>query len=284
MTYFLDLRADSVGGIPAGEVIPKKDSAIIDVQEIVKAAKGKNILFATHGFNVDRQQGMTSLGSWERFFAKDRFLFVGVLWPGDSRWLPVIDYPFEGDEAMVSGKLLGPYLDTWFENVPGLSFVSHSLGARMVLETVRNMRRRVRHVVLMAGAIDDNCLVQEYADVAAKAESLSVLASESDTVLSLAFPLGNFLGGLVSQGHPYWHAALGRQGPDSPFPANLRPGWQLPDRWDYGHGDYLPGSPVAAPPFSLPVDVPTFHTMPPAKFTGWKPDWTAGFVSTRVSE
>ncbi len=213
--------------------------------------------------------------AWENLLTLDEdTFFIGILWPGDSRWVPVVDYPFEGDEAITSGQLLAPFLNKYFAVAISLSFASHSLGARMVLETIRKMDRSVRRLTLMAGAIDDNCLIDEYRDVAAKVEEISILASRSDYVLKLAFPIGNPLAGIITRGHPYWQGALGYEGPDSPYPNNLRSGWQILDDWDYSHGDYLGGIPPALLP---PVNFPQQGTPKPNS----KPAWSAGFVSTR---
>lgn len=158
-----------------------------------------------------------------------------------------------------------------------LSFVSHSLGARMVLETIRQLHRRMRSLILMAGAIDDDCLTDEYQDAADNVDSISILASRSDWVLKFAFPSGNFLSGIISRGHPYWHAALGREGPATISGIHLHPGdWQIPDNWGYGHGDYLPGMPgIRMPP---PVDLPTSSAVD----LGYPSAWSGGFVSTRL--
>jgi hypothetical protein len=85
------------------------------------------------------------------------------LWPGDARWVPFVDYPIEGDEAIKSGQLLAEYLSVNFRGANSLSFSSHSLG-RMVLETIRNIPSsfKLNTVAMMAAAIDDTCLSGEY--------------------------------------------------------------------------------------------------------------------------
>jgi esterase/lipase superfamily enzyme len=279
MTVFLNLRAGSVGGGPAAEVRvlatePDEPETLADLVEWVR---GKDVLLATHGFNVDQQDGIASLSHWqERLSLPASTLFIGALWAGDA-WVPVIDYPFEGDDATQSGKLLADFLNRHFDEVASLTFASHSLGARMVLETIAHLERRIRRLVLMAGAIDDTCLHDEYRDAAAKVDAISLLASRGDWVLEFAFPVGNFFGGIVSRGHPYVHAALGREGPARANLANLRPGWQIPDGWRYGHGDYFPDQTGTGLP--LPVDIPP---QPAPAAPNDKASWSAGFVSTRI--
>jgi Alpha/beta hydrolase of unknown function (DUF900) len=284
MTWFLDLRATAVGGIVAAEVTPCLDDNTIDIDTMTSMAAGRDILFATHGFNVDRAAGIASLGGWEAWLQlPSNTMFVGILWPGDSRWLPVIDYPVEGDEAIQSAQRLAPFLDQHFSGAGSLSFVSHSLGARLVLETIRLQQRRIRRLILMAGAIEDDCLIAEYSKAAGKVDSISVLASRSDDVLHWAYPIGNLGREIIDTLHPDWRAALGRSGPNGPVPG-LHGGWQVPDTWAYGHGDYLGNNPNQEP-FPLPVEVPisnaTGPSPPPTLTPTWKPAWSAGLVSTR---
>lgn len=279
MTWFLDLRASRVGGIPASEVALRNGAdQCLNFREFLELVSGRDVLFGSHGFNVDRDDGITKLSGWESLLnLEPKALFVGVLWPGDSRWIPVLDYPFEDHEAIVCAQLLAPFVDKYFGEAASLSFVSHSLGARMVLETLSRMQRKVTQVILMAGAINDDCLSQQYLGVVKKLKSLAVLASLSDSVLQLAFPLGNPIAGILTQGHPYWRGALGRYGPQSPRPDNLKSSWLIPESWDYGHGDYLGGClPKSVPPVTLPA----LSIGRPES----KPGWSAGFVSTQFNE
>jgi len=177
------------------------------------------------------------------------------------------------------------YLNRNATRAQSISFASHSLGARIVLETVRGLDTNPRRVILMAGAIEDDCLVNEYADAAAKTSEIYVLASRSDFVLEWAFPAGNLIGEIIMHGHPYDHTALGRNGSVRPIPSNLHVGaWQIPDVWNYGHLDYLPKDTIG-PVFPLLVAAPGPDTGGPVDqndpaSAGWKPAWSAGAVAT----
>jgi hypothetical protein len=288
MTYFLDLRADSVGGILAAEVTARRDRERIDSAELDRESRGRDVVLVAHGFNVDREAGIERLSWWEERLQLGQALFVGILWPGDSVWAPVVDYPLEGNEAIASGRRLGDYLSRHLPDAVSLSLAAHSLGARVALETIRRLvrpgpaRRPVRCLILMAGAIDDDCLSKEYRDSAEKVESISILASKGDRVLELAFPVGNLLGGIITRGEPYWHAALGREGPGAPFPDGLRAGWQIPDAWKYGHHDYLGDAPPLGPLIARPVDIPIQSAPPPTTPLDWQPAWSAAFAATRL--
>jgi Alpha/beta hydrolase of unknown function (DUF900) len=284
MTWFLDLRALPVGGEPATEATARQGADPVAMASLAAAAQGRHLLFATHGFNVDRQAGIDSLTGWETWLTlPPGALFVGVLWPGDARWLPGLDYPIEDGCATACGQLLARCIDANFTaSAASLSFVSHSLGARVVLEAIAAMTAPVRRLALMAGAIDDDCLTSQYQGLLDRIDGISVLASTSDAVLAVAFPIGNVFAGLLDQGHPYGRAALGRSGPQVTPPGKLQGHWQIPDSWDYGHFDYLA---TAATPgggrFTLPVFVPPGETPAPDHPEPWRPAWSAGLVASR---
>jgi hypothetical protein len=303
MTYFIDLRADSAGGNPVASVT---DIVIrTDVQfspnpstpldpGMIHAIQGRDILIGTHGFHVNRDNGIRRLSHWNEWLQiGTNGYFIGVLWPGDARWVPFIDYPIEGDEAIKSGQLLAEYLDIHFSGVNSLSFASHSLGARVVLETIRNLQNsfKLDSVTLLAAAIDDTCLCNEYKDSSTRVSKISVLASKCDEVLKLAFPAGNLASGIVTRGDPYWNGALGRYGPNPPNqPRNLYQTPILPDAWEFGHGSYINctgpavGPPGESGPFCPPpAVVPASDASKPTHDLNWQQAWAAGFVCTRFN-
>lgn len=286
MTYFIDLRATPSGGICADDASFWNDTVLLSPSDFSLLIHRRDIVLATHGFNVSREEGMKTLSLWRQpFNMPASALFIGVLWPGDSRFLPIMDYPFEGDEAIKSGRLLGHFINEHGDRAASISFVSHSLGARTVLEALKRLKGKARRLILMAGAIEDDCLVKEYKSAAAKAQEIYILASREDWVLEFAFPIGNPVGEIVMQGHPYFRTALGREGPAQPIPLDQRGGaWQIPDSWNYGHLDYLPRNAVA-PAFPQPVPVPGPTSVIPSNppINGWKASWSAGAVSTQLS-
>ena len=75
----------------------------------------------------------------------------------------MLDYPIEGYVALSSGHLLARFLNEHAAGAASLSLVSHSLGPPTVLETVQNLKRRVAVLIMMAGAIEDDCMTNEYA-------------------------------------------------------------------------------------------------------------------------
>jgi hypothetical protein len=248
----------------------------------------------THGFNVNQADGLEKLSNWAKLLDLGNAVCVGMLWPGDARWIHVVDYPLEGNEAMDAGNTLASFLNSDFTSALSLSFASHSLGARVVLQTIQGLNRPVRRLLVMAGAIDNNCLTGEYAAAASKVQSISLLASHSDDVLEWAFPAGNFVSGLFSRGAPYVHEALGREGPAEPYPSadNIHADWQIPDGWEFRHGSYLPPDPLGANPSRYPrlsffpqPDMPAPPDFAPAALQSdprlWQPAFSAAVQSSR---
>ena len=288
MTRFLDVRISSVGGALAKSVSLFQGTEIgnyrsVNQAEFLNDIHGRHVLIATHGFNVDRAAGIACLSNWERLLQlAPPSVFIGLLWPGDSVWLHALDYPEVPRVADQAGQLIAPFLDANFGGAVSVSFASHSLGARVLLATVSKMSRPVRQATIMAGAIDDNCLNTEFQAAGAKIGRISVLASKRDTVLSAAFPLGNFLGGILDAGHPWWRAALGQGGPSSPWPVNFQAPFEIPDNWEFRHDDYLQLDPPS-PSIAVPTDVPVDGSSPPGT-NYWQAAWTAAFVSTRFRQ
>ena len=291
MTQFLDVRVQPVGGGLAALVNPYQTTAAggyvsLSLDDLLAAVRGRDVLIAAHGFNVNRADGINSLSNWGSLVGSNLvgapFAFLGLLWPGDSVWAHGLDYPDEPKVADQTGALIGPFIDAHFGQAASVSFASHSLGARVVLSTIENMTMPVRRLTLMAGAIDDNCLNTEFQKTAAKIGTISVLSSRKDTVLSEAFPLGNFFAGIIAAGHPWWRGAIGRGGPVQAWPSNFRSPFEIPDEWQFNHGNYLEvdGPPVLTLP--LPVDVPPQGAATPAGGAkGWQEAFTSAFEASR---
>lgn len=286
MSIFLDLRAIPSGGFVANYVTVRDSSnqACLTNGAFEDLITGKHLVLATHGFNVNSADGLDSLSKWEELCdLPSPNVYIGVLWPGDSRFLPVLDYPIEGSVAKDSGQLLANFLNDHAGSASSISMVSHSLGARTVLEAIRGLKnRKVSVLILMAAAIEDNCLSKEYQLEAHNIAKIQVVASRSDMVLFAAFPTGNLVGEIVMSGHPYFSRALGREGPSTyagiEVLCNL---WQIPDEWDYGHGDYLPGIAVDSP-MPPPLQIPLAGDPVPRDTFNWKPSWSAGVIGTEI--
>jgi hypothetical protein len=253
MTLYLSFRAQSVGGAVKDASVLMGDGTtqipsltLMPLERIGALIADKNIIFGAHGFNVSYEEGCRSLGRLEpQLKLASTDVFLGVLWPGDY-WLPVVNYPFEGDVAMDCGRRLARFCKQYLSRALSFSFISHSLGARVVLEAVKYLDRPARTVCLTAAAVNRDCLTTEYTAAFANASTISVLASREDMVLKLAFPVGDPIADLLHDDHTPFQIALGYTGPPQPIGATVPP-WQIPDDEDFGHSDYLPPSDAGAP-------------------------------------
>lgn len=238
MTWFISFRQSAkAGGVADGHLVQGSFAALAE------ASAGRHVLVATHGFNVNKADGMAALAQLEtRLEMQDDEIFIGVLWPGDW-WLPAINYPFEGEDAERCGRLLGELCLRHLAEAASLSFLSHSLGARLVLSAVDALpsgRPPVRSICLAAAAAKRDCLQTDHRYAGARAAGVSVLASRGDWVLRLAFPAGDFFGDWFDRDDSdSRRKALGYAGPPPKRPEPVLPRWQIPDSDGVGHGGYL---------------------------------------------
>jgi hypothetical protein len=290
MTQFLDCRLAPVGGELAASVAVYQGTnpgnyTGLSQNALLDSIRGRHLLIAAHGFNVNRADGIHCLSNWQSLLQlPEPSAFLGLLWPGDSVWAHGLDYPEEPRIANEAGSLVAGFINANFQQAASLSFASHSLGARVVLATISHLSLPVRRLTLMAPAIDDNCLNTEFQAAAARIGTVSVLASKKDEVLSAAFPLGNFFAGILAAGHPWWRAALGHCGPVKPWPANFQPPFELPGIWKFEHGNYLQIDTPEPGLLPLPVDVPPQGSPPPGPVppgNGWQEAFSSAFASTR---
>ena len=113
MTQFLDCRLSAVGGELASSVgvyqgTSQNDYATLALGDLVSSVRGRHVLIATHGFNVDRWDGVACLSNWGSLLQLPQAsAFVGLLWPGDSIWAHGLDYAVEAkvaDDELVPGE------------------------------------------------------------------------------------------------------------------------------------------------------------------------------------
>ncbi len=256
-------------------------------------------MIAAHRFHVTRDCGIQYLHHWHQWLdLGPNGYFVGVLWPGDSKWLHGLDYPGEYGDAIKSGQLLASYIAQYLEGANSVSFVSHSLGARVVLEAVASLPdsfQRLNSLTVMAAAIDDTCLVNEYQKAAKRLKRISVLASKRDDVLRFLFPEGNIAAGIIHRGViRTGTAALGRYGLE-PAESAFKSVWRSADTagftvefWARQLRELLQRqflSPPPAPPMSFtpsPMVVPPEGAARSCRrqrgWLDWRQAWAAGFL------
>jgi len=246
--YLLDFRASGVGGA----VVPGRLVTMPGLGADADLRVETSVVFLIHGFNVSRADGTDGLRRLaQQLPAGAGVGYVGVLWPGDH-WVRAISYSFEGRDADDSANELAKYIVLTVSKGTSLSFVSHSLGARVVMETVKKLKRAdypIRQVSLVAAAIDDFSLARprDYSAAVAKTDRVAVLASRRDRVLKLAYPAGDALQAFLFFRRDRLGLALGSHGPrpsgNDPVPSVVFHE-QIPDDRGADHGHYFPKDPA----------------------------------------
>lgn len=223
----LNLRKDLEGGellIP-GEIVGKPS-----------VFTRRECLVLVHGFNNHSGEAAVAYLGF-RSSECDHFedlspealekLLGDTFWPGDAKWAGPLDwldfmvYPAAVGTAKLAGPPLGDLI-CQFPMLERVHLIGHSLGCRVVLETLFDLRARnyplvkIGGICLMAAAVPNSMVEQggRFAslldDLGAAGAKLLVLHSTKDTVLHFAFPLGQTAAG---QGEGWFPTALGRFGP-----------------------------------------------------------------------
>jgi hypothetical protein len=237
----LQLR-DSVEG---GDLL----AAVRQIPPLDPAARRVAVLLV-HGFNNhEGEAGAAYDGLRARQYARaptlvppglERIL-ADVFWPGDAAWglFDLVDflvYP----AAVAAARDAAPLLAGHLRSMPSLvavHFVGHSLGCRVVLETIDDLARNggphVGKVCLMAAAVPVFKVRQPGALARAMehAADVRILHSDDDAVLRYTFAPGQTL---ASGDEGFFPTALGLHGPPPGVPGRLDP----IRVGGAGHGDY----------------------------------------------
>jgi Alpha/beta hydrolase family len=259
----LSVRMEPAGGGVAGQV---------QVLGAVRPEGRRSLVLLIHGYANSQPTASGSfdncISNLETAASQSNSNLISPLfkfyWPGDTK-LPVISqlsYPWESGPAVDSaGKL-----STFLQGLAGpggtpveVHFVSHSLGGRVVLETLKhfvaagaNSPVLSRSMSLMAGAVpvhmagDPNQLLRP-ALIPGKRQ---VLFSSSDLVLMIAFRLGE-----TAAREGFFPEAVGTYG----HPNGM---WQQQNLKGYEHWDYWPSA-LAARYLGNFLDLPVSTPPPP---------------------
>lgn len=255
--YFLDLRTADVGGavgsgqlycVEGGQERPCDER----LPELTARTVGSEVVLLLHGYNVPRADARESLLRYAGLLARGglTMLKLPVLWPGDG-WAKALTYPFEGNDADDSADALVQWLARHVHCDASVSFVAHSLGCRVAMNTALKLATtrdkrvpRLGRICLMAPAIDNDCLGRIgrvcFRDATLASQRLAVLASEEDLVLRFAYPLGDLAQSLLF-GERFGRA-LGRTGPretDADVMARLHAVPLADPQHGVDHGHYL---------------------------------------------
>ncbi|MGB5008799.1 MAG: hypothetical protein WBO88_00670 [Candidatus Dechloromonas phosphoritropha] len=188
-----------------------------------------------------------------------------------------------------AGKYLADLCSDRFKQARSISFLSHSLGGRAVkwLKPVPGRDKPACIVYLTVAAVDNDCLLRQYAAVPGQCVSFVNLASRKDRVLKYAYPAGDFFSDLFGDDDSPWVGALGLSGPKGATPGNVSRN-QIPDRLTYGHGNYLPPSFMTAP--QIPTQPPPWAEASDfmirafrEQSQSWPPSWPGAALVSSAS-
>lgn len=202
-----------------------------------------------HGFNNSVK---SAAATWRLTSEKlldhraDLRAMILFYWPGDySHWeiVSAMNYPRTIPIAKETAERLVTYIQTVTEDrnkTLHLSFVAHSLGSLVVLETIKLLRIAgakvaISDVLLMAAAVPEGYCVsdEEYGQPFSGETREVVLYSQDDSVLKNFFKLGQRIAALLP---PNRQSAVGWSGGPGAGPGRR---WYANVRMDdFGHGDY----------------------------------------------
>lgn len=189
----ISLRSDRKGG-------PLR-KRLLATEEAFKPRR--RFFFLVHGYNVSENEANVAYSSFENKIKKYSTPLwkdiCRVYWPGDSSFkgLRVAWYPFKINPAKKAGELFAEYIGGR-SGLKGreceIIIVAHSLGCRLVIEAIQNLRffSSKFTVILMAAAIPVSLVTNNphvYNTLKGRYKS-HVFFSKSDKVLSIAFRLG----------------------------------------------------------------------------------------------
>jgi hypothetical protein len=254
---------------------PPRYSYIPDAAPIVA---GKHVCFLVHGFNVNRDCGYTGFGAFSQemtpgeglldslhpaidLLVSGVDLLIPVLWAGD--WYLPANYPFLLPDIRLTGKYFAQLLLSASTRISRVSFVTHSMGVRLALETMQQTLALATRAsfkpplfetaIFTAPAASDQILGDpDYEAAVIALRKIVVVSSRADTVLEYAFPPGNAVEQALWSRDPGDDDALGRYGP------RLKPGsnalgktewYEIPFNIGQNHGDYVPSPWQLAPPY-----------------------------------
>lgn len=199
-------------------------------------------------------------------------------WPGNERWgfLSFLSYPTEVQAAIGSGQRLAAWIASLAPNAR-LIAVTHSMGGRVLLETVRTLRAqgaadRLVGACMMAGAVRvDQVAAGTLGPITGEAMRWRVLFSGADKVLHYAFPIGQ-----TAAKDGVFPTAVGRAG--QPLAK-----WDSVDSPGYDHGYYwFGGKPDKKQPQSddktTPLTAPLYEMAPLKQGDDVSPNSVAAFL------
>ena len=286
--FSLSLRSQPERGGPVRASVADKDGLERDTE-------WRHLLILVHGFNNAESEAGKKYDGYVDILRpgleKSRVAPDAVAkfhWPGNEAVgpLPLFDragYQVDVKRALESVGPLATFLSQLLATRPAgrlISFVGHSLGCRLIVETMRQLPAAgplgppLAVVSLMAAAVPVT-LAEAGGPLAPACSATSKMLkaySRSDWVLWLAFPAGQSLARAAGIESAAYVEAIGRNGNPTGFGEPL-------SRSGNGHSDYWSDE-FAAAMLLITMDA-TLRSLPPASAIAMRPLPPVGEISSR---
>ncbi|MFH0352473.1 MAG: alpha/beta hydrolase [Chromatiales bacterium] len=182
----------------------------------LEALTGKRITCLVHGYNNERLDVLKAYGNIDQQMRLLGFLgtanapydaLVGFAWPGGATG---VSFPFARGRADESAPRLGRLLADLRGCGATVDLNTHSLGAHVVLEALREASPQViRNAWNFASAVDNESIErnERYHNASQRCTRFYVFHSKNDQVLRVWYRVGDFFD---------FDTALGYSGPEDP--------------------------------------------------------------------
>lgn len=139
-----------------------------------------------HGYHSSAEGAASSYSTIAQ--AMPELKMIELYWPGGAL---ALGFPIDVHRATEAGWRLRDILNGCMD-ASALDVQTHSLGARVAMEALKWAGLKIRHLILTAPAVENDCLTGEFKDVIENVETLNVFCSSGDPVLKKTYPLGAF--------------------------------------------------------------------------------------------
>ncbi|PID27149.1 MAG: hypothetical protein CR982_06770 [Candidatus Cloacimonadota bacterium] len=173
----------------------------ISMEELKVAISGKSVLILVHGYNKEAKGVYEAYKEIEGRTNYD--IVVGFLWTGEDH---AIEWYKAKRKANKSARFLKYILKKLWKANNNIDLMSHSLGARVTLNALKQSNSRIiNNYFCTAGAVDNESLEQggEFYDSRFKYNNIIIMHSKKDDVLKLSYTIAEL------------DIALGLHGPEN---------------------------------------------------------------------
>lgn len=177
--------------------INDEKSRVITQNEFIEKISVKKVLILVHGHNNELDEVFEAYSVIEmkvkELLESQYDIIIGYTWPSGDNGL---DWWASKDRADEVGERFKHFLENIHDNIKALDIMSHSLGARVVLNALKQSEYipLIRNYFCTAPAVDNEVLEkgEEFNKSIFRAESIYIFHSKNDGVLASLYRLAEF--------------------------------------------------------------------------------------------